>query len=253
MESNLKNKTALIIGGNGLIGKALCNALEGEGANVVNGDISNESKITKTESNIYNIKIDSLSEESVERAIDQIEKDVGPINTLINSSYPKNSKFMEDFLEAECESWVDNIAIQIKACFLTTQRVARRMVYNNNGGSIINIGSIYGIVGPDFSIYKDTSMTNPSSYSVIKGGIISFSRYLAVYLAPYGIRVNTISPGGVFNKQSEGFVKEYSKKTPAKRMAVPEDIAGAAIFLASDLSGYVTGHNLVVDGGWTIT
>lgn len=118
-------------------------------------------------------------------------------------------------------------------------------------GSIISFGSIYGIVGPDFSIYDDTDLTMPAAYSAIKGGIIAFTKYLATYYAKYGVRVNAICPGGIYDKQSIKFVKKYEEKTPMKRMGKPAEIAGSVIFLASDASSYITGHILIVDGGWT--
>ena len=108
------------------------------------------------------------------------------------------------------------------------------------------------MVGPDFSIYRKTDMTMPAAYSAIKAGIINFTRYAATYYGKYEIRINIISPGGIFDGQSRSFVKKYEEKTPMHRMGNPGDITGPVIFLASDASLYVTGHNLVVDGGWTI-
>jgi NAD(P)-dependent dehydrogenase (short-subunit alcohol dehydrogenase family) len=119
------------------------------------------------------------------------------------------------------------------------------------GGAIINLASIYGNVAPDFSIYEGTEMTMPVAYSAIKGGIIALTRYIATYYAHYNVRANTVSPGGIFDHQKPSFVERYSKKTPLGRMARPEEIVGAVVYLASDASSYVTGHDLIVDGGWT--
>ena len=119
-------------------------------------------------------------------------------------------------------------------------------------GSIVNIASIYGIVGNDFSVYKNTDgMTSPAAYSAIKGGIVNLTRYLSSYLGEYNIRVNCVSPGGVFNNQHPNFVKQYSKRVPLKRLASPDEISPAVTFLLSEGARYITGHNLVVDGGWT--
>ena len=118
-------------------------------------------------------------------------------------------------------------------------------------GSIINMGSIYGVVGPDFSIYEGTPMTMPGAYSAIKGGILNFTRYLASYYGKDHVRVNAISPGGIKDKQPKSFITRYNQKCPLGRMGEVDDIIGALIYLASDASGYMTGQNLCIDGGWT--
>ena len=119
------------------------------------------------------------------------------------------------------------------------------------GASIINIASIYGEYGPDWSLYEGTYMSNPAAYSASKGGLIQFTRWLATTIAP-DIRVNAISPGGIFRNQPEVFVKRYEAKTPLGRMATEDDFRGVVAFLASDMSRYVTGQNLVMDGGWGV-
>ncbi|MEK7333547.1 MAG: SDR family oxidoreductase, partial [Nitrospirota bacterium] len=119
------------------------------------------------------------------------------------------------------------------------------------GGTIINLASIYGVVAPDFSIYEGTEMTMPVAYSAIKGGIIALTRYIATYYAKYNVRANTVSPGGIFDNQQETFVKRYSDKTPLGRMGSPSEVTGAVVFLASEAASYITGQNLIVDGGWT--
>ena len=119
------------------------------------------------------------------------------------------------------------------------------------GGTIINLASIYGGVAPDFSMYEGTEMTMPAAYSAIKGGIIALTKYIATYYARYQVRANVISPGGIFDNQQQAFVEKYSEKTPLGRMGTPFDVAGAVVFLASDASSYITGQNLIIDGGWT--
>ena len=119
-------------------------------------------------------------------------------------------------------------------------------------GSIVNIASIYGMVGPDFTIYEGTPVHNTVSYSFAKGGMLNMTRYLASYLAPHGVRVNAISPGGVETAQTPGsFLANYNRKVPMRRMAQGLDLQGAAVFLASDAAAYITGQNIAVDGGWT--
>lgn len=126
------------------------------------------------------------------------------------------------------------------------------MVEDGGGGAIVNVGSIYGIQTPDLNVNEGTDMTSPAAYSVIKGAVVNLSRYLASYLGEHGIRVNTISPGGVLDDQPRAFVEHYEERVPLGRMARLEDLQGAIVYLFSDAAAYVTGHNLVVDGGWTI-
>ncbi len=118
-------------------------------------------------------------------------------------------------------------------------------------GSIVNIGSTYGVVSPDFTVYDGTEMTSSAAYTAIKGGVINFTRYLAAYFGKHGVRANCVSPGGIFDNQNPIFVKNYEHKVPLKRMGKPSDIAGPVAFLLSDDAAYVTGHNLMADGGWT--
>jgi NAD(P)-dependent dehydrogenase (short-subunit alcohol dehydrogenase family) len=118
-------------------------------------------------------------------------------------------------------------------------------------GSIVNIASIYGVVGNDFTVYEGTDLKTAAPYSAIKGGLINFTRYIASYYGRYGIRANCVSPGGIFDKQNPVFVENYEKKVPMKRMGTPEDIAPSVSFMLSDDAKYITGQNLVVDGGWT--
>ena len=123
-----------------------------------------------------------------------------------------------------------------------------------NEGSLINMASIYGIVGPDFSLYEDLdNMTMPAAYSAIKGGIINLTRYLASYYGKYNIRINSVSPGGIYDNQADSFIKKYNLKTPLNRMARPEDVTPIVCFLLSNDSKYITGQNILVDGGYTIT
>ena len=140
--------------------------------------------------------------------------------------------------------------MHLNGYFLCCQQIAKQMK-KQKSGSIINFSSIYGIVAPNFSIYDGANFTMPAAYSAIKGGIITFTRYLATYFAEYGIRANVICPGGILDNQNKNFIKNYEEKTPMKRMGKPEDIVGSVVFLASDASSYMTGVTIIVDGGWT--
>mgnify|MGYP000570870335 FL=1 len=143
-----------------------------------------------------------------------------------------------------------NVDLQLNSTFLCCQLVLEIMK-KQKSGSIVNMASIYGVVGPDFSIYNGTTMTMPAAYSAIKGGVVNFTRYLACYFGPHSIRINSVSPGGVFNNQESVFVENYVKNVPLRRMALPNDISPAVAFLLSDNSSYLTGQNIIIDGGWT--
>ena len=138
----------------------------------------------------------------------------------------------------------------MNSVFNISQQVLKHMK-SNQSGSIVNIASIYGVVGNDFTLYEEYGGTSPAAYSAIKGGIINFTSYLASYFGKYNIRINCVSPGGIFDNQNPVFIKNYEHKVPLRRMGKPDDIAPAVSFLLSDEARYITGHNLIVDGGWT--
>ena len=160
-------------------------------------------------------------------------------------------KVRNAFEKVSLNSWRKNVDMHLNGYFICCKNAAEYMK-KRKSGSIINFGSIYGILGPQFSVYKGTKMTVAAPYSAIKGGIINFTRYLASYYGKYNIRVNCVSPGGVYDKQNKLFIKQYKDRTPLGRMADKEDIIGGALYMASDASKYVTGHNLIIDGGWSI-
>jgi NAD(P)-dependent dehydrogenase (short-subunit alcohol dehydrogenase family) len=244
--SKLKNKIVVVTGGSGLLGKALIHHLKELGAIVINLDLILDG--SETENNIH---CDVTNELSVEQTINKIVQKHGKIDGWINNAYPRTSDWGNKFEEISLESWRTNVDLQLNSVFLCCQKVLKVMKIQEFG-SIVNIASIYGINAPDFSIYNGTQMTMPAAYSAIKGGVINFTKYLASYFGPTGIRINSVSPGGVYSNQNELFVKQYESKVPLKRMAHPTDIAPSISFLISDEAGYITGHNLIVDGGWTI-
>jgi NAD(P)-dependent dehydrogenase (short-subunit alcohol dehydrogenase family) len=247
----LDGKNVMITGGLGLIGTEITKALVEFGARVFVADTNKEkaADISKHPS-IKFVQMDITDESSVDNAIKVVIADCGRIDVLINSAYPRTADWGVKFEKVLFDSWKKNINDQLGGYFLCCQRIAEQMKHNN-GGSIINISSIYGVVAPDFSIYEGTEMTMPAAYSAIKGGAIAFTRYLATYYAKDNIRANSVSPGGIFDNQPPAFVEKYCRQTPLDRMGNPEDIVGAVVFLASDASSYVTGLNLMVDGGWT--
>ena len=245
--NKLENKIIIITGGNGLLGKEFINFIKREGGICINLDINH-----KTNSDLSNINCNITNSDEVLSSLNLIIKKYHRIDGLINNAYPRTSDWGVKFEETPLLSWKKNIDDQLNSHFFITQQISKFML-NNKCGSIINIASIYGIQAPDFSIYENIDMLNPpAAYSAIKGGLINLTKYLASYLGPNNIRVNSISPGGIFNNQNPHFVINYSKKVPLQRMGTPQDIAPAVVFLLSDDSKYITGHNLIIDGGWTI-
>ena len=241
----LNNKVILVTGGSGLIGREIIANLSKKGAIAINAEIAVETNLDKQQ-----IKCDVTSQSSINDAVEIIIKRFGHIDGLVNNAYPRTKDWGENFEKVSFESWRQNVDMQMNSIFYICQQVSKHMLEKQKG-SIVNIASIYGIVGNDFSLYEGLNMSSPPAYSAIKGGIINFSRYLASYFGKNNIRVNCVSPGGIFDNQNPEFVKRYTDKVPLGRMGHPKDIAPAVSFLLSDEAQYITGQNLVIDGGWT--
>ncbi|CAM3852598.1 oxidoreductase [Aquirufa aurantiipilula] len=243
--NKLENKVIIVTGGNGLIGRAILKYIRSSGAIGINAELHGPNDLEKG-----SICCDVTSLESVKEALKNIYQKYGKIDGFVNNAYPRTPDWGLKFENIPVDSWRKNIDSQMNSVFICSQAVLEIMKIQGTG-SIVNISSIYGTVGPDFTIYDGTEMTMPAAYSAIKGGIVNLSRYLASYYGPHGIRINCVSPGGIYDNQIELFVQQYEKKVPMRRMGQPEDIAPAVGFLLSDDSGYITGQNLMVDGGWT--
>lgn len=245
MNNRLKNKIIIITGGNGLLGNAIINRLISEGAFCINFEINHQ-----TNEDLSNVYCDITDSVSIDSALEIVLKKYKKIDGLVNNAYPRTKDWGNKFEDILFESWKKNVDWQLNSYFYLTQKVASVMA-SQKSGSIINMASIYGVVGADFNLYEGTTMTMPAAYSAIKGALVNFSRYVASYFGPNQVRVNTVSPGGIFDNQNEVFVSNYCKKVPMRRLGTPEDIAPTVAFLLSDDSQYITGQNLIVDGGWT--
>lgn len=244
--SNLKDKIIVVTGGSGQLGTAMINAMKLKGATAINLEINQLDDFNEGV-----IGCDVTNEISVKRALDLIIDKFGRIDGWVNNAYPRTTDWGNKFEEISIESWKQNVDFQLNSVFICAQKVLEIMK-NQKSGAMVNIASIYGILGPDFSVYKGTTMTMPAAYSAIKGGVVNFTRYLASYYAPYGVRVNCVSPGGIFNDQNAIFVEQYENKVPMGRLGKSNEVAGPVSFLLSDESSYITGHNLMVDGGWAV-
>jgi NAD(P)-dependent dehydrogenase (short-subunit alcohol dehydrogenase family) len=261
---SLKNKTAIVTGALGLLGKKHCEALADAGANVIVADLDEggAGEFAKSLGEQHcGLKVDVTSERSLKIARDKISARYGTIDILVNNAAindmfenPVLAKELSAFENYPLDAFKKSLDVNIIGVFLASQ-VFGTVMANQGNGSIINIASTYGIVGPDQSIYRDAhgeqTFYKSPVYPVTKGAVVNFTRFLAAYWGHKGIRVNTLSPGGVENEQNEFFIQNYSAKTLLGRMARPADYQGALVFLASEASAYMTGANLVVDGGWT--
>ena len=257
---NLKNKTIIITGGCGLIGSAFSEECAKHSANIIIADTNVEKgkkleKQIKTETGNQDIvfqKCDITNNKDIQNLIVVTLKKFKKIDALVNNAYPRNENYGRKFDDISFEDFCENINLHLGGYFLMSKEVSKIMM-KQNYGNIVNMDSIYGFLAQRFEIYEGTDMTVPAEYAAIKGGIINLTKYLASYLGEHNIRVNALSPGGVFNHQPESFVKKYSDRVVlGKRMANPEDLIGVLLFLLSDTSKYITGQNIVVDGGWSL-
>ena len=261
---SLQGKTAVVTGALGLIGRRHCEALAMAGANVVVADMDESGAIAfaaSLGSNHMGVAVDVTNKIALTNARDLITGRYKTIDILVNNAAindmfenPAMAKELSAFEHYPLEAFQKSIDVNITGVFLCSQILGAVMA-EQGSGSIINIASTYGMVGPDQSIYRDEcgeqTFFKSAAYPVTKGAVINFTRFLAAYWGNKGVRVNTLSPGGVENNQNEFFITNYSAKTLLGRMAKSDDYQGALIFLASDASAYMTGANLVVDGGWT--
>jgi NAD(P)-dependent dehydrogenase (short-subunit alcohol dehydrogenase family) len=244
-QMNLEDKIVLVTGGSGLIGRELISNINENGGIAINADIGLD---TDLESG--NLFMDITDDNSIRAGIDALIEEYGHLDGLVNNAYPRTKDWGDKFEEIKPASWRANIDMQLNSYFVCSQEVLKIMSQQKSG-SIVNIASIYGVVGNDFSLYEDFGGTSPAAYSAIKGGLINFTRYLASYYGKEGIRVNAVSPGGIIDNQHPSFIEKYESKVPLGRLGTPADIAPSVTFLLSDASKYITGHNLIIDGGWT--
>ena len=273
---SLKDKTVIITGGTGLLGSVYTHSLLSLGASVIIIDKKiDKTKFIKNLVKEYNltkeiinkikfVKCDITNKNQIDKSFKKIRSNLKNLKVLINNASLVKQVGNDDlrdtykpFLQMKQKDWEDFFSVDLTGTLLVTQKCIP-FLRKNGGGSIINISSTYGILSPDQRIYESLSPKNskqkiekPIGYSISKSGVLNMTRFLATKFAEDKIRVNTLTLGGVYDNNPKTFVKSYSNKTPLRRMADKNEYAGPIIFLATDASSYMTGSNLVVDGGWS--
>jgi NAD(P)-dependent dehydrogenase (short-subunit alcohol dehydrogenase family) len=259
MSKILEGQVIVVTGGAGRIGRAFCKAIAREGglAVIADTDIRKAEECALEIRNTFGISsalgvhLNITDSESIDTNINKLHQQFGKITAVVNNAYPRNSNYGKIVEEVTYESFAENVSQHTGGYFLTSQRFAR--YFKDQGcGNVVIMGSVYGLIAPRFEIYNGTDMTMPVEYAVIKAGLLHLTRYLAQYYKGFGVRVNSLSPGGVFNNQDASFIKNYSANTMGNRMLSPVDLEGTLLYLLSPASAHVTGQNITVDDGWTL-
>ena len=261
---DLKDRVAIVTGGAGFLGKHFCAGLAESGAKVAVVDLL-EGKVREVARSLHDryqvqtmgVTCDVSDPSDVQAMVRQVVAELGDITILHNNAASKSDDigaFFSPFEEYTLEQWRKITAVNLDGMFLVAQAVGKRMVTQRRGGSIIQTASIYGLIAPDHRIYEGSlylgrSINTPAVYTASKAAVIGLTKYLATYWADKKIRVNTLTPGGTESGQNDEFTRRYSARVPMNRMARAHEMVGALLYLASDASAYVTGQNIIVDGG----
>jgi NAD(P)-dependent dehydrogenase (short-subunit alcohol dehydrogenase family) len=260
---SLKSKKAFIIGGSGLLGEEISEAFLSASADVVNLDNDLSKAIflkNKYSTNKYKYNyLDVGNFKNFDKKIAVLFEKFGCPDVFVNCSYPTTKDWkLSSFKNNKISILRKNVDIHLNSYSWLAFKVCEKMKKENKGGSVILLSSIYGLIGQNIEIYKNTNMQENMNYAIIKGGIKNFSKQLASYYGSFNIRVNSVCPGGIIGHvkestkyQNKKFLKNYSKNCPLKRLGSPDEVAASVLFLASDASSYITGTSFLVDGGWT--
>jgi NAD(P)-dependent dehydrogenase (short-subunit alcohol dehydrogenase family) len=257
----MEGRAALVTGGAGHVGLAVAESLLEAGATVAVSDLDAAACQARAETltaghpgRAVSVPGDLADEQATRAVVRQAVDRLGALDVIVHAAAFVGTTqcpgWAVPFAEQTVDAWDRALRVNLTAAFVLAHE-AHAELSRGGHGSVILVGSIYGLVGPDLALYAGTSMANPAAYGASKGGLLQLARYLATVLAPT-VRVNVISPGGIWRNQPDAFRRRFESRTPLGRMGREEDLKGAVAYLASDLSGYVTGQNLVVDGGWTV-
>jgi len=255
----LSSQVIVITGGAGLIGQEFVKAVVEQNGIAIIADI-NENMGLKVKNNLSKelnsnnidfVMLDITSKESLLNSIKYLDNKYKRIDALVNNAYPRNKNYARHFFDVEYEDFVENLGLNLGGYFITSQQFAK--YFEEQGyGNIVNISSIYGVIAPRFEVYDNTPMTMPVEYAAIKSGLIHLSKYMAKYFKGKNIRVNVLSPGGIFDNQNKTFLKQYENLCLNKGMLDKRDLEGTLIYLLSDMSKYLNGQNIIVDDGFSL-
>lgn len=255
----LKDKVIIITGGAGLIGQEFVKVVVEQSGRAIIADINEEVGIQAQDklrqqlhsSSIDFVPLDITSKESIMAMINVLHDRYGRIDALVNNAYPRNKNYGHRFFDVEYSDFCENLNLNLGGYFLTSQQLA--CYFQKQGyGNIVNISSIYGVIAPKFEIYDNTPMSMPVEYAAIKSAIIHLAKYMAKYFKGMNIRVNVLSPGGIFDHQPTSFLEAYREQCMNKGMLDKSDLCGTLVYLLSDMSAYVNGQNIVVDDGFSL-
>lgn len=254
----LRQKVIVVTGGAGLLGRQFCMSIAANGGIAVIADRDAEAAesvandvLNKYPDCAVAELLDITDKNSVLQLINRLKARFGRIDAVVNNAYPRNSQYGRKLEDVTYGDFCENVGLHLGGYFLVAQQFGL-LFKEQGGGNIINMASIYGVMAPRFEIYKDTSMTMPIEYAAIKSGVIQLSKYFAKYFLASGVRVNTLSPGGILDKQPASFLKAYNANCGPKGMLNSEDVIGLLVFLLSDSSKHITGQNFIVDDGFSL-
>jgi len=251
----LNDNVVAVTGGLGLIGKAFCKEIIKNKGKVIIGDLYKKQGISFQnelgEENALFIELNSSESDSIDNFLENGKNHFGKIDSAVHCAYPKSKQWGTKFEKLKAEGLKDDLFNQLGGAIIFSQRLIS--FYRAQGhGNLIHISSIQGLAAPKFDHYERTNMVSPIEYSAIKSGVISITKYLAKYCKGENIRINSISPGGILDNQSDVFLEKYNSSCISKGMLDPQDLNGTLIYLLSSMSRFVNGQNIIVDDGWTL-